>query len=266
MASNEIGQRLGDRLHLVFCDLHSKSQLERLAAVTGCEVSELMDALFVTERYRPSSPGQDWPMSRFYEELSDVSGAQSFDLDTFSWQKVPQMLPADAQLSPDDRDFANTLLSSDNLRPVILVGRVGSGKTTFLSRFAKYVAPVVPELAGNVFLHIDFARSDVHGPYASLEDEGKSINGESFDAALDVVRIHVQGQERAAAHRDLAGVHAPRQDPGVVSRPRSKQERLQLRAHHLPSAHSRQEGGDLHRQHRHVADGKAEAAHQYRPV
>ena len=123
---NEIGRRLGQTLRRVFCDLHDKNQMDLLAESTGLSHSELFEALFVTERYRPTKGG--WPMNRFYYELLGTTKPQRIDLDTLDWKSIEQVPGlVRAKLDPDDRDLATMLLSGDDFRPTLLVGRVGCG-------------------------------------------------------------------------------------------------------------------------------------------
>jgi len=169
--SNSLARELGSSLRLALCDLHDPKQTAQLAETTGLTPEALFERLFVADRYERYT--HDLAMEAYYPELFSSTQAPNTDRGSMN-------LDDGSALDAADAHFAELLLSSDGQRPTMLVGRVGCGKTTFLSRFIQFKAPKSPALRDFVFLHLDFGRDEVRGAYFQTEPR---VRG--FEACID---------------------------------------------------------------------------------
>jgi hypothetical protein len=180
---NPIALRLREVLPRVFCDLHDARQIDQLHESSGLDGRQLLNALFVTERYEPSDwPLSDFPINSTYPEFQPGAGVLHLDAAATEWEvTVPPPEVLAAGLNATDTWLATLILSGNHQRLIALVGRVGCGKTSLLSRFLDQVKPQIRELDNYVFLRLDFSEQDVAKAWFD-----RTRGTSPFDAALNV--------------------------------------------------------------------------------
>jgi hypothetical protein len=147
MRRNPIGDQLNDAIETVFCDLHNEKQVEDLAGATGLSAGQIFEKLFVVDHRRQKG-------ERAVGEVPPSGLGEAYEDEYL------------VDLSPIDREFADLLRGQSNGdQTAVLVGSVGSGKTSFLHRFARYVAPENPSLDKFAFLHLNFTDHETKGRY-----------------------------------------------------------------------------------------------------
>jgi hypothetical protein len=194
---NPIAMKLLEILPRVFCDLHDPQQMHQLEKSSGMTADALSDGLFVTERCQPDDwPLTAWDLNRAYPDFRPGSEMLRLNANGIAWASVP-VPPEIARhnQSATDNELATLLLAGNHKRLAVLVGRVGCGKTSLITRFLTKVRHQFPELGNYVFLKMDFARPDVQHAWAE-RTRGVSRLDAVFDVVLSAYYLERFGKEQ----------------------------------------------------------------------